>query len=460
MSNIEQNTRHIIDNILKNEGWILDITDKDKNVFFETDILKVIECDALKSSKLKPDYVLIDKNKNPIAIIEAKAGGKDLSKALQQAEQYAKLCKALFIFAMNNEYCQTKDLRNQKPLVIDGKEVVELVSYKLLMKFIADNSNEIYTIEKNVINSRKQLVHVFSILNDDLRSEGIRAGIDRLSEFANVLFLKLYCEENSEINDYWEDLKNTSNSFLIDTFNRCLEKFNSQYKTDIFHQSKIQNPETLKSIINSLDRLTLSTIDTDIKGDAFEYFLQTATSSNNDLGEYFTPRHIVNNMIKLVNPKLKETIYDPFCGTGGFLTQAFSYIKSNNIINTEEINFLKEHTIFGGEITSNARLCKMNMILQGDGHSGIKQIDSLANPVNRKYDCVITNMPFSQKIIKKIWNERMGKFEEKDLISRLYNNNLAKKSGDGVCMLHYAVKKGGKMAIVVPEGTLSRAAEK
>ena len=346
MSTIEQNTRHIIDNILKNEGWFLDISNKGKNVFFETDILQNISCDALKNSKLKPDYVLTDKNKNPIAVIEAKAGGKDLNKALQQAEQYAILLKAPFIFAMNSEYCQTKDLRNQKPLFIDGKEITEVVNYKLLMKFITDNSNKIYTVERNIINSRKQLVHVFSTLNDDLRSEGIRAGIDRLSEFANVLFLKLYCEENPEISDYWEDLKSTSNSFLIDTFNKCLEKFNSQYKTDIFHQSKIQNPETLKSIINSLDRLTLSTIDTDIKGDVFEYFLQTATSSNNDLGEYFTPRHIVNNMIKLVNPKFKETVYDPFCGTGGFLTQAFSYIKNNNVISENEINLLKEHTIF------------------------------------------------------------------------------------------------------------------
>nr|QUV75662.1 hypothetical protein [Caulerpa lentillifera] len=462
MSTVEQNTRYIVDTILKNEGWILDINDQNKNVFFETDIFKIGQCQTLKNSKLRPDYVLIDKNRNPIAVIETKGGGKDLNKALEQAEQYAILLAVPFIFAMNNEYCQTKDLRFNKPLIIDNQEVTQLLNYKLLSQFIIKNSNEIYTVEKKIITSRKELVHVFSTLNDDLRSEGIRVGIDRFSEFANVLFLKLYCEEKPEINEYWYNLKKTSNAFLIDTFNKCLDKFNSQYKTDIFYNSKIQNPETLKSLINSLDKLTLSTIDTDIKGDAFEYFLQTATSSNNDLGEYFTPRHIVNNMVQLVNLKFKETVYDPFCGTGGFLTQAFRYIKENNILSKEEMNILKEQTFFGGEITSNARLCKMNMILQGDGHSGINQINSLANPVHNKYDCIITNMPFSQKIVKKIWNEKKHQFEEIDFISRLYNNNLGKKSGDGVCMLHCfnALKKGGRMAIVVPEGVLSRRVER
>ncbi|MCP4653739.1 MAG: N-6 DNA methylase, partial [Candidatus Omnitrophica bacterium] len=101
---------------------------------------------------------------------------------------------------------------------------------------------------------------------------------------------------------------------------------------------------------------------------------------------------------------------------------------------------LKEKTIFGSEITTNSRLAKMNMILHGDGHSGVKQLDSLENPVDNKYDIVITNMPFAQKIKE----------------SHLYYNGIAKNSGDGVCFVHCfkAAKKGGSMAFVVPEGVL------
>ena len=129
----------------------------------------------------------------------------------------------------------------------------------------------------------------------------------------------------------------------------------------------IKNPKTLMHIIDTIDPLILSTIDTDIKGDAFEYFLEKTTSTENDLGEYFTPRNVVKTVINLVDPKFKETIYDPFCGTGGFLTEAFNYIKENNIIKTQkEWELLRQHTIYGRELTTTARIAKMNMVLHGD----------------------------------------------------------------------------------------------
>ena len=83
MPEVEQNTRYSIDTILKNEGWILDNKNKNKNVFFETDIFHIIHCEALKKSKLRPDYVLVDATKAPLAVIEAKASGKNLDHALE-----------------------------------------------------------------------------------------------------------------------------------------------------------------------------------------------------------------------------------------------------------------------------------------------------------------------------------------------------------------------------------------
>ena len=443
---IEQDTRYIIDSNLSNKGWILDINNPKKNVFFETDILRIIDNPKLKKSKLKPDYVLIDSNKNPIGVIEAKAGGKDLEKATEQAMEYAEILNAPLIFAMNSGYCQTKHLYTNKPLYINENEVNELIRETEALKFLQENSNEIYTLPKQVILSRQELISFFSRINDSLREEGLRAGDERLTEFANILFLKLYTE-NSNTN-LWNSIKILDNELLIDSINIALKKIEADYNVDnaIFQDIKIKNPQTLKEIIDKLDKLTLSTIDTDIKGDAFEYFLQQSTTADNDLGEYFTPRHITKTLVNLVNPKFKEKIYDPFCGTGGFLTESFNHIKNNTIIDTEEDkNILASKTIFGGEITNNARLAKMNMILHGDGHSGIKEINSLANPIDNEYDIVISNIPFSQKT----------KF------SHLYYNGLAKNSGDGVCLLHMfrAVKKGGRIAVIVPEGILFRKTE-
>jgi type I restriction enzyme M protein len=160
-------------------------------------------------------------------------------------------------------------------------------------------------------------------------------------------------------------------------------------------------------------------------------------------------------MVNLIQPKFEEKIYDPFCGTGGFLTEAFRYIKTTNSIKekSKDDKKLKNGSIFGCEITTTARIAKMNMILFGDGHSGVDRKDSLKNPVNQKYDIVLTNPPFSQVITYK---DLRGKTQND--ITKLYENGLAKNSGDGVCLLHCfkSIKKGGRMAIIVSEGVLFR----
>jgi type I restriction enzyme M protein len=308
------------------------------------------------------------------------------------------------------------------------------------------------------------LISIFKNLNNILRSEGLRAGIERFSEFANILFLKLLSENNEK--SWWNTIKAQSNEDIIGYINGyVIEQIKNKYGGDVFTPISIGNPQTPRHIIDAIDPLILSTIDTDIKGDAFEYFLEKTTSTENDLGEYFTPRNVVKTIINLIDPKFKETIYDPFCGTGGFLTEAFNYIKENNIINTnEDLEKLKYRTLYGRELTKTARIAKMNMILHGDGHSVIQQINSLENPdyieqsTNRltKFDIIITNMPFSQTITKQ--TIKNGKTITENHIAPLYYNGIAKNNGDAACVLHCLqnLKEGGRMALVVPEGFLFR----
>ena len=103
--------------------------------------------------------------------------------------------------------------------------------------------------------------------------------------------------------------------------------FQSKYGEDLFQRLQINSPATLKRIIDKLTPLQLISIDIDVKGEAFEYFLKEAIKGQKkDLGQYFTPRHIVDFLVKLADPKPHETIYDPFCGTGGILIKVFNYI--------------------------------------------------------------------------------------------------------------------------------------
>ena len=101
---------------------------------------------------------------------------------------------------------------------------------------------------------------------------------------------------------------------------------------------------------------------------------------------------------------------------------------------------LRARTVYGTELTKTASIAKMNMILAGDGHNNIQRLDSLAHPVDGKYDVVVTNMPFSQKT-------RYGE---------LYD--VPSRKGDIVCPQHCfrSLVDGGRMAIIVPEGFLSR----
>ena len=220
---------------------------------------------------------------------------------------------------------------------------------------------------------------------------------------------------------------------------RLVDRYN--HSGDVF-QSRllIGTPTSLKRIVDKLSALTLLNADSDIKGDAFEYFLKNSVTVGNDLGEYFTPRHIVRLMVELIDPRFGETVYDPCCGTGGFLIYAFEHIKKKILPSDASLNQLQHHTVFGRELTGTAKIAKMNMILTGDGHTNIVQIDSLQNPVKDQYDVVLTNYPFSQRT---------------DCASYY---GLRNRDANPVFLKHVidALKPGGRAAVVVPDGVLFR----
>lgn len=234
-----------------------------------------------------------------------------------------------------------------------------------------------------------------------LRGEGLRAGIERFGEFANILFLKLISESEQikresgiptkfDVACSWDSIKQIPISTRIEYINKTVyDKLNALYDTDIFTPLQIRDASILKEIMDKLDPLMLTDVDSDVKGDAFEYFLKASTSTKNDLGEYFTPRHIVKTMVRLVNPQIGEKIYDPFCGTGGFLIESFRYIHNNMARTEANMKTLRESTVYGNEITNTARITKMNMILAGDGHSNIKMLNT---DMSHTYDQSI-NLP-------------------------------------------------------------------
>ncbi|KEI96346.1 N-6 DNA methylase [Clostridium botulinum] len=447
---LEADTRTLIDKKLENLGW--DIIGKNKNVFLEQ---PRSEKERKKLHGKRPDYVLYSKEneEKPLIIIEAKKKGERIDKALEQGIYYAKKLEAPIVFATDGLFCKSYHTKFEKTPILNGEEVDEFLRESLALKYL--NTWEVNTISPKVQYSRQELIKVFDEANNMLRGDGLRAGIERFGEFANILFLKLISESEdikklngvkSDFNDacHWDYIKNLKASSRIEHINKIVyEKLNTLYNTNIFTPLLIRDTSILKEIMDKLDPLTLTDVDSDVKGDAFEYFLKESTAARNDLGEYFTPRHIVKTMVKLVNPQIGEKIYDPFCGTGGFLIETFRHIYNTMPRNETTKRILREKTIYGNEITNTARITKMNMILAGDGHSNIHMCDSLGSPVNGKYDIVLANMPYSQKT-------KHG---------NLYD--LPSTNGDSICVQHCikainATAENGRMAIVVPEGFLFR----
>ena len=452
---LEADTRVLIDKSLENLGWVF--SGKQKNVFFEQ---PKTETERKKLGGKRPDYVLYAKDEHgdecPIIVIEAKRKGERVDAALEQGIYYAKQLEAPIVFATDGLFCKSYHTKFDRTPILNGEEVDEFLRETLAIKYLA--SWEVNTVSPKVQYDRKELIKIFDEANNMLRGDGLRAGIERFGEFANILFLKLISENEQIKRDsgihsafdmacHWSTIKNIPASTRIDYINNVYQRLNHLYQTEIFTRLTIRSQDIIKEIMDKLDPLTLTDVDSDVKGDAFEYFLKESTASKNDLGEYFTPRHIVKTMVKLVNPQIGEKVYDPFCGTGGFLIESFRHIWNTMPRNTTTEKMLREETIYGNEITNTARITKMNMILAGDGHSNIHMLDSLANPVDgtmgEGYDIVITNMPYSQK-------SKYG---------TLYD--LPSNNGDSICVQHCmkainSTAENGRIALVVPEGFLFR----
>ena len=292
------------------------------------------------------------------------------------------------------------------------------------------------------INDKATLFDIFKRVENCLRQENIEAGLPRFLEFANLLFLKLLEERQQE--PLWGSLKAETNNKIEYLNGIIIPALQTKYDAkDVFTETQVTKETVVKKIVAILDNCRLTSFDSDILGDAYEYFLKHATLSKQNLGQYFTPHHIVRAMVALVAPTSNDTIYDPFCGTGGLLVGAYNAIKERESM----VDFdpsKGQNMFFGKDVSASTRVAKMNAILHWGDHSSIEQVDNtLAHPVHEKYSIGLTNVPFAR--------------DPKNYpYDGLYENGLAKKKTDVLSILHLfqSIQKGGRMAAIVPEGFL------
>jgi len=187
----------------------------------------------------------------------------------------------------------------------------------------------------------------------------------------------------------------------------------------------------------------------------YEGLLLKMGEKGNDGGQFFTPREIIRVMVKITNPKVSETVYDPCCGTGGFLVQSYVHMLENAKKNANDLYTLKHDTLFGREKENLIYpITLANMILHGieqpavwhgNTLTGNEIFGGLFTSVSNQYDVILTNPPFGGK-------------EGKEA-----KTNFSYKTGSTqVLFLQHIIdslKDKGRCGIVIDEGVLFRSNE-
>jgi type I restriction enzyme M protein len=135
----------------------------------------------------------------------------------------------------------------------------------------------------------------------------------------------------------------------------------------------------------------------------YEAKIKNMGNAGRNGGEYYTPRPLITTIVKVVNPKIGNTIYDGACGSAGFLCEAFNYLKSSKSLSSKEAEILQKKTFYGKEKKSLAYIIGiMNMILHGIEAPNIIHTYTLAENLadiqeKDRYDVVLANPPFGGK---------------------------------------------------------------
>ncbi len=307
-----------------------------------------------------------------------------------------------------------------------------------------------------------------------LRDEGVPV-IAYNEQITQLLFLKMVHERTQApwnqpspipVELSWPTLLERDGVELEQHYRQILDELGTKPGTlgQIFRKATnhIQNPARLKQlIVDLINKETWSSLDTDVKGDAYEALLQRgAEDTKSGAGQYFTPRAIIQAMVEVTRPAPGETISDPAAGTGGFLLAAYEWVMDNHQLTRNQLKYLRDEALVGYELVdATARLAAMNLLLHGigtaDGESRIVVGDALRNPVIATTDVVLANPPFGTKSSVTFVTDDGDVARQKESVAR--DDFWATTSNKQLNFVQHIIsmlKPGGRAAVVLPDNVL------
>ena len=234
-----------------------------------------------------------------------------------------------------------------------------------------------------------------------------------ISQISYLLFLKMDDERVTQIGEAsmlpdgarWIDIRDLAGEVLSTTYGKLLETLSKQGGIigAIFlkAQNEIQDPAKLRRLVGLIDGETWLGLPVDVKGEIYEGLLaRNAEDVKSGAGQYFTPRPVIEAMVRVVDPEPEQTIHDPACGTAGFLLAAWEHMKRHPRARDRAVYSALKNKFSGIDIVPEVvRLAAMNLYLHGI--TGVDSIveakDALLGAGGKSYDIVLANPPFGKK---------------------------------------------------------------
>ncbi|MFI3300447.1 MAG: class I SAM-dependent DNA methyltransferase [Candidatus Gastranaerophilales bacterium] len=319
------------------------------------------------------------------------------------------------------------------------------------------------------------ITSVIKSIQDIMRKDtGVDGDAQRLSQIVWMLFLKIFADKEEEYemmeDDYksplpenlrWQtwakDDEGITGDELIQFINTelftGLKELDGSDKAsliaNIFQDTYnyMKSGTLLRQVINKINEIDFnSSEDRHLFNDIYEQLLQSLQSAGNS-GEYYTPRAVTQFVVDMVNPQLGESVLDPACGTGGFLTCSIEHLKKQ--VKTKEDSAILNNSINGIEKKPLPhQLCLTNMILHGiDTPNNIQRKNTLSTPISGistkdRVDCILTNPPF-------------GGVEEAGIESNFPASFRTKETADlFLVYIMKMLKPQGRSGVVLPDGAL------
>jgi type I restriction enzyme M protein len=448
-----------------------------------------------RESRTKQADLVVNHHKKPVIAVEAKRPTETVQSGLSQVDSYAFALSTPYSVITNGKHLVLRGYYsfNSKINVIDESveglaysnwdKLINLVSFKNILSAIKEPENKVEAPDEEKIKDYRRFFRKIHNAIRDLDKLDPAAAFDELSK---LLFLKAAEDEwqaskksksvlTPEKIAEWEAIAPGKGLALVNEWFQVAVK---EFFPGVFdaHDRINLKSATIQDVLGMMKPFHVKNGDVDIKGRAFEEFLPSQLRGEG-LGQYFTPRPVVNFMAEMAGISIHDTVVDFACGSGGFLIKAFAQMKGRveqmpagtlkrlGIDRSRMLEDIKANQIYGVDAEPRAaRTAKMNMLMWGDGKrvvrgNALDEVDFNGEPFEpheyRATDpasgcsLILANPPFGSKE------------KEKHILTRyVLGSKLQEKKSEKTELLF--LEKGlnllrpeGRMLIVIPQGILS-----